>query len=69
MNCCRVRQCGKAIVGTVDGKYSTFAFQRNSATLGIHSINVSKCQKKSEKNYDRYGQVNCVDIGITQKGD
>lgn len=69
LNCCRIRQSGKGILGTVDGKYCTFSFQRGSSNLSITSPNVVKCQKKSQKNTERYGQVNCVDIGVTQKGD
>lgn len=69
LNCCRVRQYGKGIVGTVDGKISNFTFQRNLSTITIQLGTTYKSQKKTEKGSDRYGQINCVDIGVNQKGE
>lgn len=69
LNCCRIRHYGKGIVGTVDGKTSTFNFQRNLSNLTIQLGATNKSQKKTQKGSDRYGQINCVDIGITQKGE
>lgn len=59
-------RCNIALFGTVDGRAAIISFtERNNGEFEVKNSYVIRTQKRTVKGKDMFGQVNAVDIGLS----
>lgn len=59
-------RCNVALFGTVDGRAAIISFtERNNGEFEVKNSYVIRTQKRTVKGKDMFGQVNAVDIGLS----